>query len=56
VERKAMGLGFRAGGETVRLEDGDGGGDSDSLRFYVATTVLQMPLSKIDGMVNLISA
>ena len=31
-----MGLGFGAGGETVRVENGDGGGDSDSLRFYVA--------------------
>ena len=39
-----------------RLEDGDGGGDGDSLRFYVAIIVPQMPLSKIDGMVNLISA
>ena len=38
------------------LEDGDGGGDGDSLRFYVAITVPQMPLSKINGMVNLISA
>ena len=37
------------------LEDGDGGRDDDSLRFYVAITVPQMPLSKIDGMVNLIS-
>ena len=39
-----------------RLEDVDGGGDGDSLRFFVAITVPQMPLSKIDGMVNLISA
>jgi hypothetical protein len=37
------------------LEDGDGGGYSDSLRFYVAIIVPQMPLSKIDGMVNLTS-
>ena len=37
------------------LENGDGGGDGDSLRFYVAIIVPQMPLSKIDGMVNLIS-
>jgi hypothetical protein len=29
VEREAMGLGFGAGGETVRLENGDGGGDGD---------------------------
>lgn len=34
-----MRLGFRAGGETVRLENGDGGGDGDSLRFYVAITL-----------------
>ena len=27
MEREAMGLGFGAGGETVRLENGDGGGD-----------------------------
>ena len=38
-----------------RLEDGDGGGDSDSLHFYVVITVPQMPLSEINGMVNLIS-
>ena len=37
------------------LDDGDGGGDGDSLRFYVAITVPQMPLSKINGMVILIS-
>ena len=34
-----MGLGFGAGGETVRLENRDGGGDNDSLRFYVAITL-----------------
>ena len=34
------------------MEDGDGGKDDDSLRFYVAIIVPQMPLSKIDGMVN----
>jgi hypothetical protein len=51
-----MGLGFGVGGETVRLENGDGGGDNDFLRFYVAIIVPQMPLSEIDGMVNLISA
>ena len=50
-----MGLGFRARGQMVAAEDGDGGGDGDSLHFYVAITVPQMPLSKIDGMVNLIS-
>jgi hypothetical protein len=50
-----MGLGFGAGVETVRLENGDGGGDSDSLCFYVAITLPQMPLSKIDGVVNLFS-
>ena len=47
-----MGLGFRARGQMVAAEDGDGGGDGDSLHFYVAITVPQMPLSKIDGMVN----
>ena len=49
------GLGFRVGGETVRLvrlENGDGGGDDDSLRFYVAITIPQIPLSKIDCVVN----
>jgi len=51
-----MGLGFGAGGQTVRLENGDGGGDGDSLRFYVAITLPQMPLSKIDGVVNLFFA
>jgi len=50
-----MGLGFGARGETVRLENGDGGGDGESLRFYVAITLPQMPLSEIDGMVNLFS-
>ena len=50
-----MGLGFGAGGETVQLENGDGGGDGDSLRFYVAITLPQMPLSEIDGVVNLFS-
>ena len=39
MEREAMGLGFGAGGETVWLENGDGGGDGDSLRFYVAITL-----------------
>ena len=51
-----MGLGFGDGGEMVRLENGDGGGDDDSLRFYVATTLPQMPLSEIDSVVNLFSA
>ena len=51
-----MGLGFGARGETVQLENGDGGGDGDSLRFYVAITLPQMPLSEIDGVVNLFSA
>ena len=54
VEREAMGLGFGARGETVRLENGDGSGDS--LRFYVAITLPQMPLSEIDGVVNPFSA
>ena len=50
-----MGLGFRAGGETMRRENGDGGRDGDSLHFYVAITLPQMPLSEIDGVVNLFS-
>ena len=52
-----MGLGFGVGGETWRLEFGDGGRgrDDDSLRFYEAIIVPQMPLSKINVMVNLIS-
>ena len=36
----------------VRLENGDGGGNDDSLRFYVAITIPQIPLSEIEGMVN----
>ena len=56
MEREAVGLGFGAGGEIVWLENGDGGGDGDSLRFYMATTLPQMPLSEIDGVVNLFSA
>ena len=51
----AEGLGFGAGGETVRLvrlENGDGGRDDDSLCFYVAITIPQIPLSKIDNVVN----
>ena len=50
-----MGLRFGARGEMVRLENGDGGGDGDSLRFYVAITLPQMPLSEIDGVLNLFS-
>jgi hypothetical protein len=50
-----MGVGFRARGVTVQLENGDGGRDGDSLCFYVAITLPQMPLSKIDGVVNLFS-
>ena len=38
------------------LEVGDGGRGGDSLHFYVAIIVPQMPLSEIDGMVNLFSA
>jgi hypothetical protein len=52
VERKAIGLGFGFGGETVWLENGDGGGDGDSLRFHVAITLPQMSLSEIDGVVS----
>ena len=51
-----MRLGFRAGGEMVRLENEDGGRDDESLCFYVAITLPQMPLSEIDGVVNLFSA
>ena len=50
------GLYFGVGGETVRLvrlENGDGGVDDDSLHFYVAIKIPQIPLSEIDGMVNL---
>ena len=36
----------------VRLENGDGGGDDISLRFYVAITIPQIPLSEINGVVN----
>ena len=36
----------------VWLKNGDGGGDDDFLRFYVAITISQIPLSKIDGVVN----
>jgi hypothetical protein len=56
VEREATRLGFRARGETVQLGNGDGGGDSNSLCFYVAITLPQMPLFEIDGMVNLFFA
>ena len=56
MEREAMGLGFGAEGEMVRVENGDGGRDDDSLRFYVAIILPQMPLSEIDGVVNLFSA
>ena len=50
-----MGLGFRARGETVWVENRDGDRDSDSLRFYVAITLPKMPLSEIDGVVYLFS-
>ena len=56
MEREAIGLGFGARGETVRLENGDGGGNNDSLCFYVAITFPQMPLFEIDGVVNLFSS
>ena len=55
VERKAMGLGFGVGEKTVAARGWRWRQRRDSLRFYVAITVSQMPLSKIDGMVNLIS-
>ena len=51
-----MGLGFGARGDMVWLENGDGGEDGDSLRFYVTITLPQMPLSEIDGVVNLFFA
>ena len=50
-----MGLGFRARGEMVRLENLDGGGYGDSLCFYVSIALPQMPLSEINGVVNLFS-
>ena len=40
----------------MQLETRDGGGDGDSLHFFVAITLPQMPLSEIDGVVNLFSA
>ena len=36
----------------VWLENGDGGGDDDSLCFYLAITIPQIPLSEMDGVVN----
>ena len=53
MERKAIELGFGAGGEIVRLENGDGSKDGISFCFYVAITLPQIPLSEIDGVVNL---
>jgi len=50
--RGGMGLGFGARGEMVWLENGDEGGDGDSLRFYAVSTIPQMPLSEINGVVN----
>ena len=49
------GLGFGAGGEIVqlvRLENRHGGGDDDSLGFYVSITIPQIPLFEINVMVN----
>ena len=37
----------------MRVENGDGGRDGDSLCCYVAITLPQMPLSQIDGVVSL---
>jgi hypothetical protein len=56
LESREGGHGSRSGGEMVQLENGDRGGDGDSLRFYVAITLPQMPLAEIDGVVNLIFA
>ena len=53
--RWQRGLGFGEGGEMVRLvrlENGDRGGDDDSLCFHVAIKIPQIPLSEIDGVVN----
>jgi len=36
----------------VWLENGDGGRDDDSLRFYMAITIPQIPLFETDGVVN----
>ena len=49
-----MGLGFGARGGMVRLENGVRDRDDDSLRFYVAITLPQIPLSEINGVVNLL--
>jgi hypothetical protein len=38
--------------QMVQLENGDGGKDNDSLCLYVAITILQIPLFKINGVVN----
>ena len=38
--------------QLVWLENGDGGGDDDSLRFYVSITIPQIPLFEINVMVN----
>jgi hypothetical protein len=51
-----MGLGFGAGGETMQLENRDGGRDGDSLCLYVAIILPQMPLFGINGVVNLFFA
>jgi hypothetical protein len=53
VDREVTGLGFGVGREMVRLENGDGGGEGDSLRFYVAIAIPQMALFEVDGMVNI---
>jgi len=51
-----MGLGFGARGEAIRLENRDGSGDDNSMCFYVAITLPQMPLFEINDIVNLFSA
>jgi hypothetical protein len=38
--------------QMVQLENGDGGEDDDSLCLYVAITIPQIPLFKINGVVN----
>jgi hypothetical protein len=47
--REAKGLGFGAGRfEMVWLENGDGGGEGNPLRFYAAITIPEMPLCEVE--------
>ena len=51
-DRTGVAEGARLWSGLVQLENGHGGRDDDSLRFYVAITIPQIPLSEIDGVVN----